>query len=174
MGVSVFPCDVSCGLTANRVKYLCRNLPLHYFGTLTQFGVRLSIAPRAKNRSWRLQLSSLGPESEKEMIEKRQWKRYDVDVRLRVTARTNGSVRSVYGRGTDVSIGGMSAFLAIDLPEREIIEVDVTLPYTSQPLKLKVTVCNRSGYKYGLKFVDITPSQQMLIKRTCGALEFTQ
>lgn len=119
-------------------------------------------------------MSSLGAESEKELQDKRQWRRYDVDVRLRATVRSNGVMRSVYGRGTDLSVGGMSAFLAVDLPEREIVEVDVTLPYASQPLKLKVIVCNRSGYKYGLKFVDITPSQQKLIQRSCGALEFTQ
>lgn len=119
-------------------------------------------------------MSSFRAESEKEIQEKRQWKRYEVDVRLRATVRTNGVTRSVYGRGTDLSIGGMSAFLAVELPEREVVELDVTLPYASQPLKLKVTVCSRSGYKYGLKFVDITAPQQKLIQRSCGALEFTQ
>jgi c-di-GMP-binding flagellar brake protein YcgR len=119
-------------------------------------------------------LSSFGAESEKELQDKRQWRRYEVDVRLRATVRSGGVMRSVYGRGTDLSIGGMSAFLAIDIPEREVVELDVTLPYASQPLKLKATVCNRAGYKYGLKFVDITTAQQKLIHRTCGALEFTQ
>lgn len=119
-------------------------------------------------------MSGFWGESEKELQEKREWKRYNVDVRLRATVRSDGVMRSIHGRGTDLSIGGMSAFLAVDLPERELIELDVTLPYASQPLKLKVTVCNRTGYKYGLKFVDITASQQQLIQRSCGALEFTQ
>jgi len=119
-------------------------------------------------------LSISGAESERELENKRQFKRYDVDVRLRATVRADGILRSVYGRGTDLSIGGMSAFLAIDIPERNTIDIDVTLPYASQPLKLKACICNRSGYKYGLKFLDITSAQQMLIERCCSALEFTQ
>jgi c-di-GMP-binding flagellar brake protein YcgR len=102
----------------------------------------------------------------------RRWKRYDFDVRIRVTMVVDGSMRSVYGRGNDLSTGGMAAFVAAELNKGDMIEVDVTLPYSSQPMKLKAMVCNRAGYKYGLEFLDMLPEQRKLIERTCSALEF--
>jgi c-di-GMP-binding flagellar brake protein YcgR len=126
----------------------------------------------------RLLLSSVGEvvvvaaNGEPDFETLRRWKRYDFDVRIRVTMFSEGALRSVYGRGNDLSTGGMAAFVAAELNKGDNIELDLTLPYSSQPMKLKAIVCNRSGYKYGVEFVDILPEQRKIIERTCSALEF--
>jgi c-di-GMP-binding flagellar brake protein YcgR len=114
----------------------------------------------------------LAANGEPDFTRLRRWKRYDFDVRIRVTMADDGSLRSVYGRGNDLSTGGMAAFVAAELNKGDVVEVDMTLPYSSQSMKVKAIVCNRAGYKYGLEFVDLLQEQRKLIERTCSALEF--
>lgn len=104
----------------------------------------------------------------------RRWKRHAIDVRLKVTS-TRGGVRTiVYGRGTDVSEGGMSAYIALELNLGSSIEMEVTLPYAQQPLKVKARVRSRDGLRYGLEFLSLTPPEREVILRTCKALALVQ
>ncbi len=104
----------------------------------------------------------------------RKFRRFEFDVRLRATVRKNSGRVAVQGRGNDLSGCGLAAFLPVDLAEGESIELDVTLPYATQPLKLRAVVRNRRGYLYGLEFANTTPAQRAVIARCCGALELTQ
>jgi len=106
--------------------------------------------------------------------EARRWERYPIDVRLKVTS-TRGGVRTiVYGRGTDVSEGGMSAYVALELNLGSSVEMEVTLPYAQQPLKVKARVRSREGLRYGLEFLSLTPPEREVILRTCKALALVQ
>ncbi len=106
--------------------------------------------------------------------EKRAFQRYALDVRLRATLRKKGVRIAVHGRGNNISEGGLAAFLPTELVIGELVEMDVSLPYATQPLKVKAVVRNRRSFTYGLEFVDITPAQKAAIARTCGALELVQ
>ena len=106
--------------------------------------------------------------------EKRQFRRVGLDVRLRVTCRKAGTRMAVRGRGNNLSDGGLAAFIPVELVIGECIELDVSLPYATQPLKLRAVVRNRRSFTYGLEFVSITPCQQAAIARTCRALELVQ
>ena len=106
--------------------------------------------------------------------EKRQFHRFGLDVRLRVMLRKAGSRMAFQGRGNNLSEGGLAAFIPTELVIGELIELDLSLPYTAQPLKLRAVVRNRRSFTYGLEFVDITPAQQSIIERTCRALELVQ
>ncbi|HET8668114.1 MAG TPA: PilZ domain-containing protein [Terriglobales bacterium] len=120
-------------------------------------------------------LSAPGPEdNEAKYSDVRRWPRYHVDLRIRATVTTDDKEVSVFGRGGDLGQGGMAAFLPIDLPVGIMLDLELTLPYTSQPLKLRAEVRNSSGFKYGLEFVDITTSEQDLIVRTCSTLALVQ
>ncbi len=106
--------------------------------------------------------------------ERRQWKRFYLDVRLRASIRSSGAKLPVYGRASNLSRGGVAVFLPVELVIGEHVELDITLPYATQPLKVRAVVRNRRSFAYGLEFVDITPAQQQAITRTCGALELVQ
>ncbi len=106
--------------------------------------------------------------------ERRAFRRYPLDVPVRATLRKAGARLAVHGRGNNISEGGLAAFLPTDLVIGEVIELDLTLPYATQPLKLRAAVRNRRSFTYGLEFVDISPMQKAIIARTCGALELVQ
>ncbi len=106
--------------------------------------------------------------------ERRRTKRFHIDVRLRASVRSGGVKLPVYGRASNLSVGGIAAFLPVELVVGEQVELDLILPYSTQPLKVRAIVRNRRSFAYGLEFVDITPAQHSAISRTCGALELVQ
>jgi hypothetical protein len=103
-------------------------------------------------------------------IENRRWLRYPVDVCLRATVRTNNVNRTVHGRGTELESSGVAAVLPIDLVVGKTIEIDITLPYSTQSLTLEAIVRNRSSFTYGLEFRNISSAQQTEVERVCHLL----
>ncbi len=119
-------------------------------------------------------LKSTSPLASEDFTGVRRWKRYAIDVRLKVTSSRGGVRTIVYGRGSDVSEGGMSAYIALELNVGSSIEMEVTLPYAQQPLKVKARVRSRDGLRYGLEFLSLGPPEREVILRTCKALALVQ
>ena len=46
---------------------------------------------------------------------KRRWKRFRVDLRLKITTARNGQRAFSFGQGSDVSEGGMAAYIPAEL-----------------------------------------------------------
>lgn len=100
--------------------------------------------------------------------------RYTVDVRLRLFVPKDGKNAMVHGRGNDISENGMALFVAQDLQLEQRLEVEFTLPYSRQPLRVRIAVRNRNGYRYGVEFVNLSLPQQQEISRLCKALTLLQ
>ena len=100
--------------------------------------------------------------------------RYGVDVRLRLIVSQSGNKMVVHGRGNDISENGMSIFVAHDLEVGTRVEVEFTLPYSRQPLRVGSTLRNRNGYRYGVEFMSLSPIQREEIIRLCKALTLLQ
>jgi c-di-GMP-binding flagellar brake protein YcgR len=105
---------------------------------------------------------------------RRRWRRYHIDVSLRATVRSGDLVKTVHGRGTDLGQGGLAAYIAIELSLDDVVDLQITLPYSSTPITVKAMVRNRNSYCYGMEFLNITPAQQNEIERCCRSLELTQ
>src|SRR3954469_15323370 len=86
----------------------------------------------------------------------RRGSRYRIDVRLRMVRSRNGVQEFISGRGTDVSEGGLAAYIPADLNAGERIQLEITLPYCAQPLQATATVRNKSGFRYGLEFQPLS------------------
>jgi c-di-GMP-binding flagellar brake protein YcgR len=106
--------------------------------------------------------------------ERRRFTRYDIDVTLRVTVHSSGLVKTVHGRGNNVSRGGLAAHIAIELAIGDSVELEITLPYSSQLLTIPARVQNRESYCYGMQFLNPPVSAQNEIERCCQALMLTQ
>ncbi len=106
--------------------------------------------------------------------ERRQWPRLHFDIGLRATLREQGKRVAVHGRGNDLSRGGVSAFLPVELVVGQQIELDLALPYSSHPLKLRAVVRNRRSFTYGLEFRQLSAFQRATIERTCAALALVE
>lgn len=86
-------------------------------------------------------------------------------------ARTGSSGRQTFlGRGTNMGENGIQAMVATELNLFEHVEIEVTIPYSSQMLRLEAEVRNRDGYNYGLQFLPAGPAERDEIKRSCRVL----
>lgn len=103
--------------------------------------------------------------------ERRESPRAHVDIRLRANVMLEGRKASVQGRGNDLSRTGVSVFLPVDLMLGEQIEVELSLPYTSEPLRVRAIVRNRRSFTYGLQFHHLSHAQLATIEKNCTALQ---
>jgi len=111
------------------------------------------------------------PNSEREL---RRSPRYTVDVRLRLIVNKDGKNIVLHGRGNDISENGMALFVACDLQLEQRMEIEFTLPYSRQPLRVRIAVRNRNGYRYGVEFMSLSVLQREEILRLCKALTLLQ
>lgn len=106
--------------------------------------------------------------------ELRRSPRYNVDVRLRLIVAKDGKSAVVHGRGNDISEDGLALFVAHDFEVGQRVEVEFTLPYSRQPLRVWIAIRNRNGYRYGVEFLNLSQPQRLEIARLCKALTLLQ
>src|SRR5438045_3310917 len=100
---------------------------------------------------------------EPSVAEKRRFQRYSIDVAVKVKVKTNSGISSYcYGRGGDISEGGM------------VIHLSHTLPHCDRPIECDAVVRHRSQYHYGLEFQGLADNDRDLLLRACRALGVVQ
>jgi hypothetical protein len=82
----------------------------------------------------------------------RRWPRYRINVPVRVVVQRPDKTVIVTGRGTELNEGGMALFAGVELKVGQRVQIEFTPPY-GQPLRVRSTVRNRSGYNYGTEFL---------------------
>ncbi|HWS17134.1 MAG TPA: PilZ domain-containing protein [Candidatus Elarobacter sp.] len=87
--------------------------------------------------------------------------RYLLD--LRIIVRTK---ETLIGRTKDIAEGGLGATIPSSINIGEIVELELQLPDTKEPLKIKAEVRYRQGFQYGFKYIHITEQQKEMIRRT--------
>lgn len=90
----------------------------------------------------------------------REHSRYLLDQRLVVRAK-----ETLHGRSKDIAEGGLGATIPGNIAVGEIVELELHLPGSSEPLKLKAEVRYRQGFQYGFKFLHVTSQQKEVIRR---------
>lgn len=107
-------------------------------------------------------------------VVERRWPRYRVDLRLKVALEKPGSGpggRSyTFGQGSDVSEGGMAAYIPAELNVGDVVGLEVNLPYCKEPISLRAEIRNRNGFRYGLEYVLISDEHKQLLRKTLGTL----
>jgi len=96
--------------------------------------------------------------------------RYSIDVAVRVSLVKNAQKQTFSGRGSELSEAGMAAYVPAELNLGDRVSIEMMLPYSREALSLVAIVRNRSGFRYGMEFKDVTDAQRQNILRTCSAL----
>ncbi len=106
----------------------------------------------------------------------RRWKRYRVEIRLKISYWKDGAKVVVFGQGSDMSEGGMAAYIPAELEKGDNVDIELPLPYstTKEPVVIKAAVRNRNGFRYGLEHTLITESVREALLRSLHALELVQ
>lgn len=90
---------------------------------------------------------------------------------MRVTLPKPANPAVTYGRGNELGQGGMAIFVDADLQIGAILEVELPVLSSAQPLKAKAQVRNSNGHRYGLQFFDLSPEQVQQLVQLCELLD---
>ena len=102
-------------------------------------------------------------------VDERRWERHKVDMRLRVTTSQANGDSNCFGRAHSLSLGGLGAYIPVNLTVGAEVGLALTFPETNSEIKLKARVRSCDGFRYGLEFVDVSQEVQRLVVKTCSA-----
>jgi len=100
----------------------------------------------------------------------RRYPRFALDVRLQVRMFQDGDFQSCWGRSTELGQDGIGATLTGNLETGEIVTLEIPLPLTTYPLKVRAIVRYRQGLKYGFEFLTLNEAQRENLRRVCEYL----
>ncbi len=100
----------------------------------------------------------------------RRFPRFVIDVRLQVKMFQAGEFRACWGRSTEMGQDGIGATLTGSLDPGEIVTLEIPLPLTPYPIKVRAIVRYRQGLRYGFEFLTLNNNQRDTIKRVCEFL----
>ncbi len=104
----------------------------------------------------------------------RRRKRFEVEIPLRVEALINGGKSSFHSTGREISLGGLSVFTPRDVDLGVTVTLVLCLPYARENLTIRGIIRNRTGFHYGIEFVDCSAFHMKIISQNCRALEILQ
>jgi PilZ domain len=85
----------------------------------------------------------------------RRWRRYPVDLPVRVAVANESSTITASGLGTELSEGGMGLYAGILVKPGDLLEVEFRIPCR---FRMMAVVRQRSGYCFGLEFIAPLPT----------------
>lgn len=83
----------------------------------------------------------------------RRWPRLKIDVPVRLVVTRSDKTAYVNGRGRELNQGGMAVFAGVELQLDDVVEIEFTTPYSSEPIRVSCAVRDRYGYCYGVEFL---------------------
>src|SRR5579863_8667296 len=100
----------------------------------------------------------------------RRFPRFTIDVRLQVKMFQAGEFRTCWGRSTEMGQDGIGATLTGSLENGEIVTLEIPLPLTPYPIKVRAIVRYCQGLRYGFEFLTLNDNQRDTIQRVCQYL----
>jgi hypothetical protein len=100
----------------------------------------------------------------------RRFPRFPIDARMHVRMFQGGEFHSCWGHSTELGQDGVGATLTGELEKGEIVSLEIPLPLSPYPLKVRAIVRYRQGLRYGFEFLTLTDAQRESIRRVCEML----
>jgi hypothetical protein len=100
----------------------------------------------------------------------RRFPRFAIDARMQVRMFQDSEFRTCWGRSTELGQDGIGATLTGELETGEIVSLEIPLPLSPYPLKVRAIVRYRQGLRYGFEFLTLNDHQRQMIRRVCEML----
>ena len=100
----------------------------------------------------------------------RRYTRFAIDARMQVRMFQEGEFRTCWGRSTELGQDGIGATLTGELEPGEIVSLEIPLPLSPYPLKVRAIVRYRQGLRYGFEFLTLGDAQRDTVRRVCELL----
>jgi c-di-GMP-binding flagellar brake protein YcgR len=101
---------------------------------------------------------------------KRKWKRFKVDIRVRIRRWEEPDEHASVVRTYELSEGGMSVYASETLDIGTFMLAEFSLAPSQYGLRIRAVVRNRRGFRCGLEFVDLPAAERAEILRYLGSL----
>ena len=104
---------------------------------------------------------------------RRRYPRYEIETELSASI-LGVERREMRGRSLNINEGGIAGVFATGWDVGASVSLQFSVPVATTPVRVRGVVRNRTGYRYGFEFVELTPQQQETISRTCRTLGLLQ
>ena len=91
-------------------------------------------------------------------------------MRIAVQIFRSGETTSLWGRSNELGEDGVGGTLTGELEVGEVVSMELSLPLTAYPLKLRALVRYRIGLRHGFEFLAISEQQRDVLRRVCELL----
>ena len=100
----------------------------------------------------------------------RRFPRFPMDVRIQLQVFREGTRSQCWGRTTELGQDGIGATVTGDLQVGETVSLEIPLPLSAYPLKVRAVVRYSNGLHYGFEFLTLTTEQRDRLQRVCHML----
>src|SRR5436305_4789517 len=100
----------------------------------------------------------------------RRFPRFPMDIRVSEKVFRADAPIELWGRSIEFGQDGIGVTLTGELDAGEVATLELTLPASSIPLKLRALVRYRDGLRHGFEFLARDEIQREVIRRTCELL----
>jgi hypothetical protein len=117
------------------------------------------------------------PHQPERTINSRRYPRYELETELKAIYGMDHprvELREMRGRSLNINEGGMGGIFVSGWDVGTSVALQFSVPIATNPIKVKGVVRNRTGYRYGFEFTDLTLEERETIARTCRTLDLLQ
>ena len=107
-------------------------------------------------------------------INARRFQRFELETEVSATHLLGEHGEIVRGRALNINEGGIGAVFASGWDVGTLVNLQFSVPVESMPFRVRGVVRNRTDYRYGFEFVNVTTEQRETISRTCRTLRLLQ
>jgi len=100
----------------------------------------------------------------------RRYPRYPMDIRVSAKVFRADNPVELWGRSIEFGQDGIGVTLTGELQTGEVATLELTLPASTNPLKLRALVRYRDGLRHGFEFLARDEIQREVIRRACELL----
>lgn len=100
----------------------------------------------------------------------RRYKRVKVDIRARIRRLGEAEDSALVVRTYEMSEGGMSIYAPETLSTGTGLQVELSLPGSSDAMHLRSVVRNRRGFRCGVEFMDVSVAERARIAHYLASL----
>jgi hypothetical protein len=104
-------------------------------------------------------------------LSQRRSVRYKLDVPLRVILHKEDASLVRDGRGTELSETGMCVMVGMELNLGIELEIEFTLSFSGEPIRVAGAVRNRDRYRYGCEFIPDGQGERKDVERLRDVLQ---
>ncbi len=107
-------------------------------------------------------------------VELRRFPRIRSDIRVRAFVPADAPAADSFGRGYDISEGGMGMLVPMPLAPAQEVLVVFDVPPSRRRLGVRAVVRYAMGYRYGVEFQPLLEADRMLLRSALAELQSIQ